>query len=178
MAVLRKVLSKYQITLPKEAVKRLNIRQGDLVQCEVENNRLILSPVQVSPRGKTFPPLPETVSGVRDQPLRGSGELRIISELKKKILSVGREKVRRILLYGSRARGEATPGSDFDLLVVEKDPVSKREEARLLRRQVKEVGVPADVRVMGETEFQETRGIIGGIAYPASKEGIVLYEVA
>lgn len=52
MVMLRKVLSKYQITLPKQAVKTLNIRQGDLVQCEIDKNRLILSPVQISPRDK------------------------------------------------------------------------------------------------------------------------------
>ncbi len=50
--MLRKVLSKYQITLPKEVVKNLNIRQGDLLQCEVEKRRIVLSPVQVTSREK------------------------------------------------------------------------------------------------------------------------------
>ncbi len=50
--MLRKVLSKYQITLPREAVTTLKIRQGDLLQCEVTGRRIVLSPVQVSPRDK------------------------------------------------------------------------------------------------------------------------------
>lgn len=50
--MLRKVLSKYQITLPKEVVKTLNIRQGDLLQCEVEKRRIVFSPVQVTSREK------------------------------------------------------------------------------------------------------------------------------
>jgi len=29
---------------------------------------------------------------------------------------------------------------------------------------------------MGEEEFEETREVIGGLAYPAQKYGVVLYE--
>lgn len=106
------------------------------------------------------------------------GELGIASEIKEKILSESKEKILRLVLYGSRARGDARPDSDFDLLVVEKDPVSKRDEAERLRLVVGGLGVPVDVRVMGETEFEETKGVIGGIAYPASREGVILYETA
>jgi hypothetical protein len=28
---------------------------------------------------------------------------------------------------------------------------------------------------MGEEEFEETKGVIGGLAYPANKYGIVIY---
>ncbi len=195
--MLRKVLSKYQITLPKEAVKMLNIRQGDLVQCEVKKNRIILSPVQVSPRDKGLAVLDQVsrkwerlgiteketraaVSVVRDQQLSMPGELKAVSGLKKRILSAGGNKIRRIVLYGSRARGDSGPYSDFDLLVIESDPISKREEAHRLREKVRDLGlsVTVDIRVLGETEFQETKNIIGGIAYPAHSEGLVLYEAA
>jgi hypothetical protein len=29
---------------------------------------------------------------------------------------------------------------------------------------------------MGEREFEETQNVIGGLAYPAHKYGVVLYE--
>jgi predicted nucleotidyltransferase len=32
----------------------------------------------------------------------------------------------KVILLGSRARGTAQPGSDLDLLVIERDPVSAR----------------------------------------------------
>ena len=102
----------------------------------------------------------------------------MLSGLKEKILAAGENKIRRILFYGSRARGAARPDSDLDLLVVEKDPVSKPKERERLRQAVGDFAIPIDIRVMGETEFEETKNIVGGIAYPASKEGIILYEAA
>jgi len=81
-----------------------------------------------------------------------------------------------VILYGSRAQGTATEDSDFDLLVVERDPVSKREEMLRLRQALSDLGCPVDVWVMGEEEFEETRDVIGGLAYPAHKYGVVLYE--
>ncbi len=101
---------------------------------------------------------------------------RIAEELNKKLLAADGERIRRVILYGSRAQGSATEDSDFDLLVIEKDPVSKREEMRRLRQSLSDLDYPVDVWVMGEEEFDETREVIGGLAYPAHKYGIVLYE--
>ncbi|MGH7766060.1 MAG: nucleotidyltransferase domain-containing protein [Candidatus Binatia bacterium] len=101
---------------------------------------------------------------------------RIAEELKKKLLAADGERIRRVILYGSRAQGSATEDSDFDFLVIEKDPVSKREEMRRLRQSLSALDYPVDVWVMGEEEFEETREVIGGLAYPAHKYGMVLYE--
>lgn len=101
---------------------------------------------------------------------------KIVEELKRRLLASNGERIRRVILYGSRAQGSATEESDFDLLVVERDPVSKREEMSRLRESLSDVEYPVDVWVMGEEEFEETRNVIGGLAYPAHKYGIVLYE--
>lgn len=37
---------------------------------------------------------------------------------------------------------------------------------------------PVDVIVMSTARFEETKDLIGGIAYPARKYGRVLYEAA
>jgi len=84
----------------------------------------------------------------------------------------------RVVWFGSRALGTGGPGSDFDLLVIETDPVSKRDEMQCLRRAVHALPYPVDVWVMGEQEFEETKDVIGGLAYPAHKYGVVLYENA
>ena len=39
----------------------------------------------------------------------------------------------KVILFGSYARGSARPGSDVDLLVIERDPVAQRREAIRLR---------------------------------------------
>jgi len=86
--------------------------------------------------------------------------------------------VKRIILYGSRATGKATPESDYDFLIIEADPIVKREERRRFHRSVSDLDVPVDVWVMGEEEYEETKNVIGGLAYPANKYGAVLYENA
>ena len=110
----------------------------------------------------------------RDLP---SDDRRISEELRDRILAARGDQVRKLILYGSRARGAATPDSDFDLLVVEADPVAPREESRQLRHLLEDLPVPVDVWVMGELEFEETKDVIGGLAYPAHKYGIVLNEI-
>jgi len=99
-------------------------------------------------------------------------------ELTAQLLAQGKEKIRRLILYGSRARGTASSDSDFDLLVIEADPVSKLDEMRRLRQAMSCLPYPVDVWVMGETEFEETKNVIGGLAYPAHKYGVILYENA
>jgi hypothetical protein len=41
-----------------------------------------------------------------------------------------------------------------------------------------DVRYPVDVIVMSSERFEETRNLIGGVAYPANKYGRVLYEAA
>jgi predicted nucleotidyltransferase len=101
---------------------------------------------------------------------------KIAEQLKKCLLASDGARIQRVLLYGSRAKGTATKESDFDLLVVEKDPVAKREEMERLRQVVSDQPHAVDIWVMGEEEFEETKDVIGGLAYPAHKYGLVLYE--
>src|SRR5215475_7978274 len=86
---------------------------------------------------------------------------RTAEELRARLLARGAGCIRRIILYGSRARGTALPDSDFDLLVIETDPVSKRAEMQRLRRAMHDLPYLVDVWVMGEQEFEETKHIIG-----------------
>ena len=98
--------------------------------------------------------------------------------LKDRILTGTDQLVRQIILYGSRAQGMGHPDSDFDLLVVAADPVVKRDERRRLRACLTDVPYEVDVWVMGEMEFEETKEIIGGLAFPAHKYGVVLHEAS
>jgi len=66
-------------------------------------------------------------------------------------------------------QGTARQDSDYDILVIEGHPEFKRDEAIRLRRALEHL--PVDVRVMGEEEFEETKDVIGGLAFPARKYG-------
>jgi len=71
-----------------------------------------------------------------------------------------------------------TPDSDIDLLVLESMPGNPRQESVRLRQALHGLGYPFDIIVMAMERFEESKGIIGGIAYPANKYGKVIYEAA
>jgi len=53
---------------------------------------------------------------------------------------------------------------------------SEREELRsLLYRALEGVGGAVDIRLMSEDAFEESKDVVGGIAYPAAREGVVLH---
>ncbi len=84
----------------------------------------------------------------------------------------------RIVLFGSAAAGQMTRDSDVDLLVVQGAADDPRREAVRLRAALRGLGRPFDVIVMSTEAFEESKGVIGGIAYPAHKYGEVIYEAA
>jgi uncharacterized protein len=84
----------------------------------------------------------------------------------------------RIILFGSAAQGPMTTDSDIDVLVVASDIEDPRSESQRLRDALRGLGIAIDVVVMRSDRFEETKGVIGGIAYPANKYGRVIYEVA
>ena len=45
--ILSKILSKYQITLPKEAVQMLHLHKGDVLKCKIEKDTISFMPVVV-----------------------------------------------------------------------------------------------------------------------------------
>jgi predicted nucleotidyltransferase len=48
---------------------------------------------------------------------------RALAEAKQRLQDTYGDRLRRVILYGSRARGDATPESDVDLLVVLEGPI-------------------------------------------------------
>lgn len=83
----------------------------------------------------------------------------------------------RIVLFGSRARGDARVDSDYDLLVVV-DAVANRRAMRIaIRRSFEDLPVAADVVV---ATARETDGRIpgrpAGVVYWALQEGRVVYD--
>lgn len=84
----------------------------------------------------------------------------------------------KIILFGSRARGDAAPDSDADLLVVMHVRGSRRRQAARMDAALAGIGLPKDIIIVTPSEFERLRHVVGGIVYPAVREGRVLYDRA
>jgi len=86
----------------------------------------------------------------------------------------------RILLFGSRASGQANQDSDIDLLVVEREPFgpnrSRRQEAARIWRCLSEFRIPKDILVYSESELADWKDSSHHVVGRALREGKVLYE--
>ena len=83
---------------------------------------------------------------------------------------------KRIILFGSEARGEATDDSDLDLLVVEERVPDRMAEMVRLNRLLRPLRLGVDLLVVSEDKFQYWRDTPGNVYYEAATEGQVLYE--
>jgi len=84
----------------------------------------------------------------------------------------------RIIIFGSAASGNMTRDSDIDLLVLQAAAGDPRRESVRVRRALTGLGYPFDIIIMTTARFEESKGVIGGLAYPAHKYGKVIYEAA
>ena len=100
----------------------------------------------------------------------------LIDDIVRRLLAVAQP--RKIILFGSAAVGEMTPDSDIDLLVLEDRPPAPREESVRLGNALRGMGFPFDIIVMDVERFEESKNVVGGMAYPASRQGRVIYEAA
>jgi predicted nucleotidyltransferase len=124
--------------------------------------------------GANRPPAPK---GAGAEPGKRSDEA-LVEEMVGRVVS-GFDPL-RVVLFGSRARGEAWAGSDVDLLVVMPQgsvPDNHRVTVEILRA-LKDVPVPKDVVVATPEEIERRGDLVGDVLRPALREGKVLYERA
>jgi len=81
-----------------------------------------------------------------------------------------------VILFGSRARGDATATSDVDFLVVQREVGDRFEESVRLTQVVADLRVAADVVVVSEDQVEEWGAVPGTMIYDALAEGRVLAE--
>jgi len=85
--------------------------------------------------------------------------------------------VEKIVLFGSRARGDADAQSDWDVLVVLRNSISHPERIALstrLNRALARRLIPCDLLIRSSQEVQKQAHQIGSIVRTALAEGISL----
>jgi len=83
---------------------------------------------------------------------------------------------RRIILFGSHARGDAHPDSDLDLLIEMETDLSFYERMRRVDEVFESRSWPMDLLVYTPAEVQEERTKVYSIVKIAEREGRVLYD--
>jgi predicted nucleotidyltransferase len=81
----------------------------------------------------------------------------------------------RIILFGSAARDEMGPHSDFDLLVVKSD-VHRRKLAQRIYRNLIGVGQPVDIVVVTPEDLERYADSHALVISPALEEGTEIYS--
>jgi uncharacterized protein len=100
-----------------------------------------------------------------------------IENIVRKILNENDINVIRIILFGSRARGDFDETSDWDVLVVIDRELAFPEKHSLItkiQRELAQNKIPNDIIIKSENQFREMKDLPGSISFYADKEGLLL----
>lgn len=81
----------------------------------------------------------------------------------------------RVILFGSRGRGDNRPESDVDILVVKDTPEPRHRRARTLYRAVASLPLNVEIIVYTPAEIADWREVPQAFVTTAVREGRVLY---
>ena len=105
---------------------------------------------------------------------RRAGQDAPLREMVRRILATGSPQ--KIILFGSRARGEARPDSDYDLLLIEPSDQPRYKRAARYRRALTGVVLAKDILVWTPEEVAQWQDVPNAFITAAVREGVVLYE--
>jgi predicted nucleotidyltransferase len=83
-------------------------------------------------------------------------------------------KIVKIILFGSRAKGNPKEDSDWDFLIIvdkDLDRNTKWDIIAKIKRELALLKIPNDIIINSIREFEEKKENVGYIAYYASREG-------
>lgn len=103
-----------------------------------------------------------------------------ISDYSKIVERILREvDVEKVILFGSRARGDDKPESDLDLLIIQKSEFTASNnrfaETIKIRKVLRDLKVPKDILIFSESEIDYWKDSLNHIIPTCLKEGKVLY---
>jgi predicted nucleotidyltransferase len=83
----------------------------------------------------------------------------------------------KVILFGSRARKDQNPSSDFDILLIVDhvlDPVEKIPFRAKIRKELLKYRILADILIQSDEEVEVKRQLTGHIVKTIMQEGIVV----
>jgi len=104
-------------------------------------------------------------------------ELNIVKKIIEDIITQNNLRLVKIILFGSRARGDYKKESDYDFFVVINKDLSFPEKSEIntqIRRKLAENNISADIILQSEKKLEERKNNVGYLSYYVIKEGIPL----
>ena len=107
-------------------------------------------------------------------------EIKEIEVIKQQVLEALDElgiSPKKVILFGSMARGEATYDSDCDLLIITGEEYSGREKIKIserIRDRLARLHIPSDIIVSSEREVEYLKDRVGSVVREALREGVPL----
>lgn len=99
---------------------------------------------------------------------------KLVEEIVRRIVETVHPK--KIILFGSLARGDARPESDLDLLVIAQSQEPRYRRSAPLYGILSDIIIPMDILVYSPEEVEEWSGVRQAFVTTAIREGRVLYE--
>jgi len=91
--------------------------------------------------------------------------------------NLGNIKIEEIYLFGSRATGDFTKTSDYDILIIVKQKITIKEKmhiSRTLRKELAKNGIDADVILKTNEEADYYKNKIGSVTKSALSDGVAI----
>jgi uncharacterized protein len=110
----------------------------------------------------------------RDVPHLLPGEARSLEAIVERLVAAYRPQ--RVYLFGSKARNDGGPDSDFDLLVVVPDTVPDEQTgSRLVYKVLRGTGTATDIVVWTRSGFESRLPAAASLPATVVREGLLLY---
>ncbi|HEX9987166.1 MAG TPA: nucleotidyltransferase domain-containing protein [Chloroflexia bacterium] len=99
---------------------------------------------------------------------------RLLQDIVERLVEIARPE--KIVLFGSRARGDNRPDSDIDLLVIASSDEPRHIRSRAMYAALSDIRVSTDIVVYTPEEVYDWSEVWQALVTSALREGRVLYE--
>ena len=102
------------------------------------------------------------------------------ADLIKKVIydTIPAELIEQIMVFGSRARNEATKDSDTDICIIFKDEISREDNIKYHACVSWAFGftnrMATDIVMKSKCDYNRYKSVIGGIEHSIAKEGVAI----
>ena len=88
-------------------------------------------------------------------------------------------KVLKILLFGSRARGDFEEDSDWDFLIIIDKEIEHRQRREIIGdiyKNLAKIDGSYEIIIKQQSVFEKMKNLIGCVSYDADKDGVIVWK--